>query len=254
MKRQGFTLIELLVVIAIIAVLAALLLPALERARRSAAKAACLSNLHQCGIGLSMYAQDFADVLPPHYPYTWPNGYWPTDCVLYYWNGGASYPEWDLRPLITSYVGNLAVWRCPGVDADSIGDGTGAALWGTLMYFPGPTGSTGSSTSDKYDDFWPSSATPGYGQVPRRLVDLARQHWVILQDRDEYSSGSWECYRSNHSAAAQYHEQTTSVWRRGEADGANLLFGAMHAEWYEQDDLVDVEGGASEAWSLQPDL
>ena len=63
--RRGFTLIELLVVIAIIAILAALLMPALERARRSARLAACMSNIHQTGIAWSMYINEMNSV-----PYT----------------------------------------------------------------------------------------------------------------------------------------------------------------------------------------
>ena len=69
MKKRSFTLIELLIVIAIIAILMAMLLPALNKARASAAKTVCQGKLKQMALGFSSYASDCDDWLIP----TWKN-------------------------------------------------------------------------------------------------------------------------------------------------------------------------------------
>jgi prepilin-type N-terminal cleavage/methylation domain-containing protein len=60
----GFTLIELLVVIAIIAILAGILFPVFARARESARKIACLSNMKQIGTALILYVGDYDATMP----------------------------------------------------------------------------------------------------------------------------------------------------------------------------------------------
>jgi prepilin-type N-terminal cleavage/methylation domain-containing protein/prepilin-type processing-associated H-X9-DG protein len=63
-RNKGFTLIELLVVIAIIGILAGILLPVLSRARESARRTQCMSNIKQVGMGLIMYANENNEQFP----------------------------------------------------------------------------------------------------------------------------------------------------------------------------------------------
>ena len=94
-SRRGFTLIELLVVIAIIAILAAILFPVFARAREAARQTQCLSNTKQLSTAVTMYAQDYDELLPLH---QFVNG----STTLYYW------PD-----AVHPYVKNSGLWKCP---------------------------------------------------------------------------------------------------------------------------------------------
>jgi prepilin-type N-terminal cleavage/methylation domain-containing protein/prepilin-type processing-associated H-X9-DG protein len=98
----GFTLIELLVVIAIIALLLSILMPSLGKARSSAMRLRCASNLRQIDLAVRLYVDANNDTYPcsddPNYC-LWPGRRW--------------------RPFVEPYLGggidanNPSVLYCP---------------------------------------------------------------------------------------------------------------------------------------------
>lgn len=97
-RRAGFTLIELLVVIAIIAILAAILFPVFARARESARKTVCNSNVRQLTLAAKMYAQDYDEWLPRDY-----------------YAANSSTTSARLVGQIMPYLNNMDIFYCPSL-------------------------------------------------------------------------------------------------------------------------------------------
>jgi prepilin-type N-terminal cleavage/methylation domain-containing protein/prepilin-type processing-associated H-X9-DG protein len=132
-SQRGFTLVELLVVIAIIAVLAAILFPVFARARETARKSACASNLRQLGAAVQLYVQDYDGHFFPHWYQS------PT-----YWFGRVDTsvsPPVVLKSagLLQPYLRNHEVQRCGSFTPDLYTYGGATAGYGyNQVYLASP--------------------------------------------------------------------------------------------------------------------
>lgn len=120
-QSVAFTLVELLVVIAVIGILSSLLLSSLGRAKEAGRSTACLSNLRQCGIALQLYTQEFGNRLPSMRD------------QLFGTNPPSSDHLFGADVVLSNYLGNVAVLRCPS-DKDGVYEKTRSSYsWNSLL-------------------------------------------------------------------------------------------------------------------------
>jgi len=121
--RRGFTLIELLVVIAIIGILAAMLFPVFARARESARKIQCLSNVKNIALAFQMYLTDYDALMPKEHRQDVIDVFCGEEPKATQMN-----PYLRIPVILDEYIKNRDVWKCP------------SAKWaqGAMAIMPGP--------------------------------------------------------------------------------------------------------------------
>jgi prepilin-type processing-associated H-X9-DG protein len=117
------------VVIAIIGILAAMVFPVFARARESARKVVCLSNVKNIALAVQMYLSDY-DRMPPSEHRQ--------DVIDFYACAGSAAADYATRTnpylrlpvILDEYVRNRDVWRCPSARTSPGGYGVNATVGG----------------------------------------------------------------------------------------------------------------------------
>jgi prepilin-type processing-associated H-X9-DG protein len=164
-----------LVVIAIIGILAAMVFPVFARARESARKAVCLSNVKNIALAIQMYLADNNDTLPPEefrrevieYFQMVPGGHSSRSFDVGDMNDRCNhdnhanpYIRWTL--ILDDYVKNRDVWRCP---SSKLQNGAGWIVPGPDWFqnYVDSGGNFGKNTSGVGDGPCYPAWPPGWG-------------------------------------------------------------------------------------------
>jgi prepilin-type N-terminal cleavage/methylation domain-containing protein/prepilin-type processing-associated H-X9-DG protein len=169
-RRRGFTLIELLVVIAIIAILAAMLFPVFARARESARKIQCLSNVKNVAMAMQMYLTDYDRFPAREHPSADENTFFqtipgegtPDSCGTNRMTAANPYLRWPV--ILDEYIKNRDIWRCPSAKYASIGAYWIVPDYGMIWwrYLEQQKGNWGKATNFNDGPCW-GAWPPGWG-------------------------------------------------------------------------------------------
>lgn len=163
---------EILFVIAIIAVLAAILFPVFSRAREGGRRTQCISNMRQLGVATRTYMDDFDD----RYPWA----YYPD---VIYFDGATP----CIREVLTPYIRNDAIWKCPSDIGETFWCGQGGMGCRTYPYFD-PRRKVG-STSYGYAGAGMSRCSIGeLAGLPASAVKRPSLCWMICEGRPWHGS------------------------------------------------------------------